>query len=108
MKVAIKGFRMTATDGVDDINRFEAVSIQVDWTKRIAAHIVMQAILEHVRQLQTLDHQNIIPCLGVTYDFGLIASLVMPMCPEGNINEYVQKHPNVSKLGLVRRHPSFQ
>ena len=43
------------------------------------------------------------PCLGVTYDFGLVASVVMPMCPEGNINDYIRDHPHASKLGLVRQ-----
>ncbi|KZP26787.1 kinase-like protein [Athelia psychrophila] len=41
------------------------------------------------------------PCLGVTLDYGLVASLVMPMCPDGSINEYVKEHPNANKLALL-------
>ncbi|KAF7976886.1 hypothetical protein HWV62_5429 [Athelia sp. TMB] len=81
--VAIKSFRMTATAGVDDINgKFEL------------------DLLALVGQWQNLEHHNIMPCLGVTYDFGLVASVVMPMCPEGNINDYIRDHPHASKLGL--------
>lgn len=51
---------------------------------------------------QTFDHENIMPCLGMTLDFGLVASPVFPMCPDGSINEYVKQHPNANKLALVR------
>lgn len=47
------------------------------------------------------------PCLGVTYDFGIIASVVMPLCPEGNINDYVRDHPHANKLDLVGFHPDL-
>ncbi|KZP20578.1 kinase-like protein, partial [Athelia psychrophila] len=50
---------------------------------------------------QKLDHQNIMPCLGVTLDFGLVASLVMPMCPDGSISQYVKENPNANKLDLL-------
>ncbi|KZP27873.1 kinase-like protein [Athelia psychrophila] len=82
--VAVKGFRMVTTEGVKDINKkFEA------------------ALLKLVQGWQSLDHQNIMPCLGVTRDYGLIASLVMPMCPDGSINEYVKENPNANKLALL-------
>lgn len=47
------------------------------------------------------------PCLGVTYGFGLIASVVVPLCPEGNINDYVRDHPHANKLDLVRLRPAL-
>ncbi|KZP26799.1 kinase-like protein [Athelia psychrophila] len=82
--VAIKGFRMITTDGVKNINqKFEI------------------ALLKLVTKWQSLDHQNIMPCLGVTLDYGLVASLVIPMCPDGSINEYVKEHPNANKLALL-------
>ncbi|KZP02407.1 kinase-like protein, partial [Athelia psychrophila] len=82
--VAIKGFRMTTTQGVGNINRkFEV------------------ALRGLVQRWQKLDHQNIMPCLGVALDFGLVASLVMPMCPDGSINQYVKKNPNANKLDLL-------
>ncbi|KAF7968472.1 hypothetical protein HWV62_30489 [Athelia sp. TMB] len=58
------------------------------------------ALLELVKEWQSLEHANIMPCLGVTYGFGLIASVVMPLCPEGNINDYVRDHPHANKLDL--------
>ncbi|KZP20568.1 kinase-like protein [Athelia psychrophila] len=81
--VAIKGFRTTSKD-IDNINRrFE-----------VALHGL-------VRSWQKLDHQNIMPCLGVALDFGLVVSLVMPMCPDGSINQYVEENPNTNKLDLL-------
>ena len=47
------------------------------------------------------------PCLGIAYDFGLIASVVMPLCPDGNINDYVRDHPHANRLDLVRLHPKL-
>ncbi|KZP20548.1 kinase-like protein [Athelia psychrophila] len=41
------------------------------------------------------------PCLGVTLDFGLVASFVMPMCPDGSINQYIEENPNANKLDLL-------
>ncbi|KAF7982383.1 hypothetical protein HWV62_28465 [Athelia sp. TMB] len=82
--VAIKGFRVAATAGVDEVNE----KFQV-------------ALLELAAEWQTLEHPNVMPCLGVTYDFGIIASVVMPLCPEGNINDYVRDHPHANKLDLL-------
>ncbi|KAF7967351.1 hypothetical protein HWV62_34655 [Athelia sp. TMB] len=82
--VAVKGFRMTTTAGVGKINE----KFQV-------------ALLELVAEWQTLEHPNVMPCLGVTYDFGLVVSVVMPLCPEGNINDYIRDHPHANKLGLL-------
>ncbi|KAF7984312.1 hypothetical protein HWV62_15293 [Athelia sp. TMB] len=82
--VAIKAFRMTTTAGVGNINsKFEA------------------ALLRLVQEWSRLQHQNIMPCLGISNDFGDIASLVMPMCPDGNINDYVVDHPFVNRLALL-------
>ncbi|KAF7974160.1 hypothetical protein HWV62_13277 [Athelia sp. TMB] len=82
--VAIKGFRMTAPVGVDETNqKFQT------------------ALLKLAREWKTLEHNNIMPCLGVTYDFGLIASVVMPLCPEGDINDYVRDHPHANRLNLL-------
>ncbi|KAF7982386.1 hypothetical protein HWV62_28471 [Athelia sp. TMB] len=82
--IAIKGFRMTTTAGVGNINE----KFQV-------------ALLELARKWKTIEHHNVMPCLGVTYDFGLVASLIMPFCPEGNINDYIRDHPHANRLGLL-------
>ncbi|KAF7974158.1 hypothetical protein HWV62_13273 [Athelia sp. TMB] len=82
--VAIKGFRMTAPVGNDETNqKFQS------------------ALLRLVNEWQTLEHVNIMPCLGITYGFGLIASVVMPLCPEGNINDYIRDHPHANRLDLL-------
>ncbi|KZP20573.1 kinase-like protein [Athelia psychrophila] len=82
--IAIKGFRTTTTQGVGNINhKFE-----------VALHGLVQS-------WQKLDHQNVMPCLGVTLGFGHIASLVMPMCPNGSINQHIEENPNANKLALL-------
>ncbi|KAF7981799.1 hypothetical protein HWV62_31899 [Athelia sp. TMB] len=81
--VAIKAFRTTTTAGDGNINsKFEAdlLKLAQEWSK--------------------LQHQNVMPCFGISDDFGDIASLVMPMCPDGNINDYVVDHPFINRLAL--------
>ncbi|KZP28356.1 kinase-like protein, partial [Athelia psychrophila] len=58
-------------------------------------------LLKLVREWRKLNHPNIMPCLGITLKHGLVASLVIPMCPEGSINQYVEEHPNENKLALL-------
>ncbi|KZP25961.1 kinase-like protein [Athelia psychrophila] len=62
---------------------------------------ISQALHKLAQSWQKLDHQNIMPCLGVTLGFGHIASLVMPMCPNGSINQHIEENPNANKLALL-------
>ena len=49
-----------------------------------------------------LDHPNIMPCLGLTMQFGPIPALIFPMCTEGSIMRYIDTHrTKVDKLQLV-------
>lgn len=50
---------------------------------------------------QELEHPNVMPCLGLTMQFGPIPALVFPMCSEGSIMKYVESHPTVNKLQLM-------
>ena len=48
-----------------------------------------------------LDHPNIMPCLGLTMQFGPIPALIFPMCTEGSIMRYIKSPKPVNKLQLV-------
>lgn len=68
----------------------------------IDARIKFERQLENlVLQWQELDHPNILPCLGLTMQFGPIPALIFPMCTEGSIIRYVEAHPEVNKLQLL-------
>lgn len=51
------------------------------------------------------QHPNITPFLGVSFDFHRRGTpcLVSPFLKEGNIINYIKKHPGANKLALVRR-----
>jgi len=54
-----------------------------------------------VLQWQQLNHPNILPCHGLTMQFGPIPALIFPMCKEGSIMRYVENHPTADKLQLL-------
>ena len=45
-----------------------------------------------------LDHQNIVPLLGIT---STPLQLVSEWMPNGNLTEYIWIHPDADRLGLV-------
>lgn len=47
-----------------------------------------------------LQHPNVLPLLGVTISENLFA-MVSDWMTNGNINEFIQAHPDVDRLGLV-------
>jgi hypothetical protein len=56
-----------------------------------------------------LDHQNILPLLGVSQDaVAPRPSLVTPWMANGSILEYLGDHKDVDQLSLVRVYHSFQ
>jgi len=50
-----------------------------------------------------LVHRNIVPFLGISYDFGRpeVPSLVYPYFPNGNIIDFLKNRFNVNKLELI-------
>jgi hypothetical protein len=60
-----------------------------------------QQLGQLVLQWQQLNHPNILPCHGLTMQFGPIPALIFPMCKEGSIMRYVENHPTADKLQLV-------
>ena len=50
-----------------------------------------------------LDHPNIVPLLGVT---STPLQLISEWMTGGNLTEYIGKHPDTDRLGIVRRFPS--
>lgn len=68
---------------------------------RAEVHIASKELEKLVLQWQGLDHRNVMPCLGITKEFGPTPALIFPMCAEGSIVRFVEKHSEVSKLHLV-------
>jgi hypothetical protein len=53
---------------------------------------------------QVLEHQNILPLLGITYDFGRNKpmGMVCPWLDNGNLNSYLEKRATFSIPGRFR------
>jgi len=45
-----------------------------------------------------LDHQNIVPLLGITFT---PLQLISEWMPNGNLTEYIRTHPETDRLELV-------
>jgi serine/threonine protein kinase len=60
-----------------------------------------QQLGELVLTWQELHHPNVIPCIGLTMQFGPIPALIFPMCTEGSIMQYIEKNPDAHKLQMV-------
>src|ERR1700683_1712437 len=87
---------------IDARMKFERVStpVRVRISKFIGS-VDHQQLENLVLQWQKLDHPNVLPCFGLTMQFGPIPALIFPMCTEGSIIRYVEAHPVVNKLQLV-------
>jgi len=54
----------------------------------------------------SLQHKNILKCLGFTYAFSLegyrgLPALVSPWMENGTVIDYLEKNPNADRLQLV-------
>ena len=45
-----------------------------------------------------LEHQNIVPLLGIT---SAPPQLISDWMPGGDLTEYIEKHPDADRIGLV-------
>lgn len=55
--------------------------------------------------MQSLDHPNIVPVLGLKYNYGPVPLLVLPYFAHGDIVSHLIKHPDKKekdKIMLVR------
>jgi len=48
-----------------------------------------------------LNHDNVVPFLGLSYDIPFPAAIILPYFPEGNALDYVKKHPETDILQLL-------
>jgi serine/threonine protein kinase len=60
-----------------------------------------QQLGDLVLQWQELHHPNVLPCIGLTMQFGPIPALIFPMCTKGSIMQYIETNPFANKLHLV-------
>jgi len=68
----------------------------------IHARLKFQQQLGHlVLQWKEMNHPNILPCHGLTMQFGPVPALIFPMCRKGSIMRYLESHPTVNKLQVL-------
>jgi serine/threonine protein kinase len=60
-----------------------------------------QRIRREIAIWQGLKHENVLPLLGITSDFGRYMSLVSPWLENGSLMQYLDK--NRDTLGVTRR-----
>jgi len=64
----------------------------------------LRRIKRQIRVWKPLDHENIVPFLGVCHDFhGLLPGLVSPFFANGNIIDYLKLHRNASKFTFIQQ-----
>jgi len=64
---------------------------------------IAQRLIRETRVLATLNHPNISPCYGISFDFDRpnMPCLVSPYYRNGNISRYLKEHPSINKLPLI-------
>jgi len=64
----------------------------------------LRRLLRQIRVWGNIEHANIIPFLGISFDFhGRMPCLVSPFLRNGNIVDYLKKHPHASRLTFIHQ-----
>jgi len=82
---------------------FGVVEVAVKVMKGIQDAIVQNRLIRETRVLATLNHPNISPVYGISFDFYRpnMPCLVSPYYRNGDISRYLKEHPSVDKLPLI-------
>ncbi|KZT30230.1 kinase-like protein [Neolentinus lepideus HHB14362 ss-1] len=48
-----------------------------------------------------MNHRNVLQCYGLCWNFGPFPGLVIPFCENGNILQYLSRHPDVDRVQLL-------
>ena len=75
----------------------DAAALHVRYRQRNSQAICQEAVM-----WKHMTHPNILPFLGVTTTPFQLVSVWMS---GGKLSEYIEKHPDVDRVGLVRVHP---
>lgn len=62
---------------------------------------ILQMFEREFRTWRGLSHQNILPLIGLTYQFGPIPCLITPWMDEGALTDFI--HRNHSQLTVERK-----
>ena len=88
---------------INNLNAFKHVCL-FPFTKRLSpvphSILVLKRLYINGIMWKQLRHPNVVSFLGFGSDFPPI-SLMYPWMTNGNLSNYVRKHPDVDKLGLV-------
>ena len=98
-KVCIKGLR-TYAQGNDDTIKKVRPSVIRHWGASLK-RLDRQKFYEEVVVWKRLQHQNIVPCLGVPTGRWLPFEIVCSWMENGKITDYVGKYPDVDRINLV-------
>jgi serine/threonine protein kinase len=77
--------------------------LSAPYSSLLDIHNFRQRLLREVRVWSGVNHPNITPLLGISYDFDRpnTPCLVSPYYLHGSIINYLQECPNANKLQLV-------
>ncbi|KII90401.1 hypothetical protein PLICRDRAFT_52140 [Plicaturopsis crispa FD-325 SS-3] len=59
-------------------------------------------LIRETKTWSQLSHRNIQPFLGFSEDVGPSVGLISPLCKEGTVLEYMNKHPDANRSTFVR------
>lgn len=78
---------------------------KVTWSFLKTLLIIIQKLLREAQLWSQLDHTNITPFYGISFDMGvpLAPCLVSPYYENGHIATYLQKHPDSDRMAMVSR-----
>ena len=65
--------------------------------------VVTQRFCKQVLMWKNLNHQNVLPLLGVAMGYQRF-TMISEWMDNGNINEFVEAHENVNRFELVGFH----
>jgi hypothetical protein len=99
LRVAIKAFRIYPVQKLK-----EAKEVSKQPTCEFPYELGLQILWKRVPVWTRLSHPNILPFRGVNMTLFQLA-LVYDWGPNGNITQYVTKHPRASRPLLVRKLP---
>lgn len=51
-----------------------------------------EKMLAEINKMETLQHSNVMPLIGVCFDAGNVMSIVMPFMANGSLLSYLKKH----------------
>ena len=94
-RVAVKTLVITYEAG--GLQRLYKVCCPVYWRRGYHSHRDFQLLAREVVVWKWLEHDNILPFVGVTHEFAIVSDFM----ENGNIMMFIAEHPGYDRLHLV-------